>query len=158
MCNGYFLVNDEYIIELGAIELYYHEENGNIKDPIMYHTNDRIPKEYDKIIDKYPADRLPLFYKRIANNNNKYPYFSIVNFNLHQSGIDVTFEKKDVYRASFLIRSYRMYKKEDLNKDVLYDPCSSHLYEDLSYFGGIGISIKWITEIKKWKVLSNVRD
>ena len=149
LCNGYFLVNDEYIIDLGAIELYYHEENGCIKDPIMYHTNDRIPKVYEKIIDKYSVDRLPLFYQRIANNNNKYPYFCIANFNLHQSGIDVTFEKKDEYRASFLIRSYRMYKKDDWNKGVLYDPCSSHLYDDLSYLGVVGMSIKWITEIKK---------
>ena len=28
LCNGYFLVNGKYIIEIGAIELYYHEEIG----------------------------------------------------------------------------------------------------------------------------------
>jgi hypothetical protein len=35
LCNGYFLVNEMYIIDLGAIELYYHEEEGDIKDYIM---------------------------------------------------------------------------------------------------------------------------
>ena len=35
LCNGYFLINGKYIIDLGAIELYYHEEDGDIKDFIM---------------------------------------------------------------------------------------------------------------------------
>ena len=74
LLNGYFLVNDKYIIDLGAIELYYHEEDGNIKDHIMYHTNEHPSKS------------------KVYKLNNGFPYFKIGSFNLHQSGIDVTFE------------------------------------------------------------------
>ena len=44
LLKGYLLVNDEYIIDLGAIELYYHEEDGALKDHIMYHTNEHSSK------------------------------------------------------------------------------------------------------------------
>lgn len=151
LCNGYFLVNNEYIIDLGSIELYYHEEMDNgIKDHAMYHTNERLPKIYKQRIDKYSVDYLPVFYREIKKHNG-YPYFKIGSVNLHQSGIDITFESEEKkYRASFLIRSYRMLKKEEIsNNDILYDPCSSHLYEDM-YNAGLlspsndNISIEWV--------------
>ncbi len=42
LCEGYFLINGEYILDLGSIELYYHEETvGGLKDHAMYHTNER---------------------------------------------------------------------------------------------------------------------
>lgn len=73
---------------------------------------------------------------------------------MHQSGIDVTFEndklENDKYRASFLIRSYRMIKIEDINKDILYDPCSSHLYDDLYYSGLLSFSKTPTIEWKKY--------
>lgn len=160
LCNGYFLVDngeEKYIIDLGAIELYYHEEDGDIKDHIMYHTNEKFPDKYKKIISKYPpqnVDELPIFYQRVVNN--EYPFFSICSFNLHQSGIDVTFEnndnQKDRYRASFLIRSYRMVDETDFGKNILYDPCSSHIYDDLYYSGLLtakGATIKWVPKDKK---------
>ena len=54
LCNGYFLVNNEYIIDLGSIELYYHEEMDNgIKDHAMYHTNERLPKIYKQKTRNY---------------------------------------------------------------------------------------------------------
>lgn len=152
LCNGYFLVNGEYIIDLGAIELYYHEEDGTIKDPKMYHTNDKLPNVFKERLKKYPIEQLPIFYKELKENDG-YPYFKRGSFNLHQSGIDVTFEnddnKNDKYRASFLIRSYRMFKKDDPNKDIiLYDYCSSHLYDDLYYSGLLSFlgtnAIKWV--------------
>ena len=153
LCEGYFLINGKYIIDLAAIELYYHEEDGDIKDYIMYHTNEQMPKKYMKTISKFKKqnaiDKLPIFYQRIENN--EYPYFTTGSFNLHQSGIDITFEnddnKTDRYRASFLIRSYRMFHKKDLGKDILYDPCPSHLYDDLYYSGLLSVdksTIEWI--------------
>lgn len=160
LCDGYFLINNEYIVDLGAIELYYHEEDGAIKDPKMYHTNDKIPKVFKKRLEENPIDQLPIFYKELKDNGG-YPYFEKGSFNLHQSGIDVTFEngdnKNDKYRASFLIRSYRMLKKEDINnKAVFYDPCSSHLYDDLYnagllYWGNNKMSVQWVknNEFKK---------
>ena len=157
LCEGYFLINGKYIIDLGAIELYYHEEDGDIKDHIMYHTNEQMPKKYKETISKYKKqnaiEKLPIFYQRIANN--EYPFFTIGSFNLHQSGIDITFEnednKADRYRASFLIRSYRMFDKNNLGKNILYDPCSSHLYDDLYYSGLLSAdrsTIEWIAGSK----------
>jgi hypothetical protein len=124
LCNGYFLVNNEYIIDLGAIELYYHEENGTIKDHIMYHTNEHLPKNYKEVI-KYKGG---------------YPYFKLGSFNLHTSGVDVTFENQNKkYRASFLIRSYRVLKKEneeDVKSLVMpFDACSTHIFDDMFYSG-----------------------
>ena len=122
LCNGYFLVNCKYIIEIGAIELYYHEEIGEIKDHVMYQINERLPKNY----------------KEIFKLDGGYPYFIIGSFNLHQSGVDITFEnEKQKYRASFLIRSYRVLTTiEDLaNQGIKYDPYSTHIYDDLFYSG-----------------------
>ena len=122
LCNGYFLVNGKYIIEIGAIELYYHEEIGEIKDHVMYHINERLPKNY----------------KEIFKLDGGYPYFTIGSFNLHQSGVDITFEnEKQKYRASFLIRSYRVLTTiEDLaNQGIKYDPYSTHIYDDFFYSG-----------------------
>ncbi len=125
LCKGYFLVNGKYIIDLGAIELYYHEEeNGDIKDPIMYHTNEHSSKSR--------------IYKL---NNNEFPYFKFGSFNLHQSGVDVTFENPtEKYRASFLIRSYRILKAENGEypqsvDNVKYDNHSTHIFDDMFYLG-----------------------
>lgn len=124
LCDGYFLINDEFIIDLGSIELYYHEEDGAIKDHIMYHTNEHISKS------------------KLIELNGGYPYFKLGSFNLHQSGVDVTFENGDEgkkYRASFLIRSYRVLRKgneHELNDlTIPFDKCSTHLFDDMFYTG-----------------------
>lgn len=159
LCNGYFLINREYILDFGSIELYYHEEfDGGLKDHKMYHTNEKLPQSYWNKIKKYPNGQLTLFYKSIIENNG-YPYFKIGSVNLHQSGVDITFENKEKqYRASFLIRSYRMMKKEDYNNDsILYDPCSSHLYDDMNNAGLLSLgninTIEWIKYTKGGKVI-----
>lgn len=138
LCNGYFLVNGEYIIDLGAIELYYHEEeDGGIKDYIMYHTNAHSSKS-----------------KVYKLNNNSFPYFKFGSFNLHQSGVDVTFENEEKkYRASFLIRSYRVLKTEDglypENDNTEYDTHSTHIFDDMFYSGYGNTEIVWIPTDKK---------
>ncbi len=141
LCEGYFLINNDYIVDLGAIELYYHEEEGNIKDYIMYHINDN-----KKIKTK------------IREKDGGLPYFKFGSFNLHQSGIDVTFENKKMkYRASFLIRSYRVLKTDDglypENDNTKYDPHSTHIFDDMFYNGYGNTEIVWIpTDRKKGKV------
>ena len=141
LCEGYFLVNGKYIIDLGAIELYYHEEEGNIKDYIMYHINDNKKNK-----------------TKIRENDGGLPYFKFGSFNLHQSGIDVTFEKEEKrYRASFLIRSYRVLKTDDglypENDNTKYDPHSTHIFDDMFYSGYGNTEIVWIpTDRKKGKV------
>ena len=144
LLGGYFLINGKYIIDLGCIELYYHEELGFIKDPIMYHTNNHGPYS--------------IHYKSIG----KYPYFKMGSFNLHQSGVDITFENPDKeYRASFLIRSYRVFetndneRKEDIEytlKDVSnpkYNPHSTHIFDDMFPNGIVfgdnpDVKIEWV--------------
>lgn len=140
LCNGYFLINGKYIIDLGSIELYYHEEEGSIKDYIMYHINDN-----KKIKTK------------IKEQNEELPYFKFGSFNLHQSGVDVTFENEEKkYRASFLIRAYRvliinggLYPEND---DTKYDPHSTHIFDDM-FFSGISFNnkteIMWIPTDRK---------
>lgn len=141
LCGGYFLINGKYIIDLGAIELYYHEEDGDIKDYIMYHTNAHSSKS-----------------KIYELNDNKYPYFEFGSFNLHQSGVDITFENEEKrYRASFLIRSYRVLRTKDglypTNEDTVYDPHSTHIFDDMFYRGiscnGKATEIGWIPTDKK---------
>ena len=120
LLNGYFLINNEYIIDLGSIELYYHEEAGPIKDYIMYHRKERI------------TSRIKEF------NNGNLPYFEFGSMNLHQSGVDVTFENREKeYRASFLIRSYRVLRKsDDIANDIIpFDPHSTHIFDDMFYKG-----------------------
>lgn len=121
--TGYFEVNGCRRIYPTVIEFYYHEEvEGGLLDPIMYHTN--------------------------LNNKEQVDYYPFGSFNFHVSGLDVTFEKKDEYRASFLIREYDVYS---LKNGVWFkdkSECrSTYIYEDmlmgLSVFDGI--SIYWVT-------------
>jgi hypothetical protein len=154
LCNGYFLVNGKYIIDIGAIELYYHEEEGNIKDDKMYHINKHLPKNY----------------KEMFKHDGGYPYFSVGSFNLHQSGVDITFENEEKkYRASFLIRSYRVLtnNKDIVAKDIKYDPYSTHIYDDLFYSGLLlstneRTTIEWIEYDKggeiEQKPRKNIKD
>ncbi len=135
LCKGYFLINGKYIIDLGAIELYYHEEEGEIKDYIMYHIKDKVKS-------------------KIKDFENELPYFEFGSFNLHQSGVDVTFENKEnKYRASFLIRSYRVLKTENglypKNDKTKYDPHSTHIFDDMFYSGYGNTEIVWIPTDKK---------
>lgn len=120
LLNGCFLINNEYIIDIGSIELYYHEETGPIKDYIMYHRKERV------------TSRIKEF------NNGNLPYYEFGSMNLHQSGVDVTFENGEKeYRASFLIRSYRVLRKsDDIANDIIpFDPHSTHIFDDMFYKG-----------------------
>lgn len=144
LCNGYFLVNNKYIIDLGAIELYYHEEgegDNKIKDYAMYH-----------IPERYLSPKI----EGVIKLEKKLPYFKPGSFNLHQSGVDVTFEKENEYRASFLIRAYRVLVAEEggmypKNPDTKYDVHSTHIFDDMFYMGcsfsdnGNPTTIKWKT-------------
>ncbi|MCF2560559.1 hypothetical protein I6E23_11435 [Prevotella brevis] len=122
--TGYFEVNGSRRIYPTVIEFYYHEEvEGGLEDPIMYHTN--------------------------LNNKGQVDYYPFGSFNFHVSGLDVTFEKKDEYRASFLIREYDVYSLKDGAWIKDKSECrSTYIYEDmlmgLSVFDGI--SINWVTE------------
>ena len=125
LLGGCFDINGVRRIYPLEIEFYYHEEGENgLKDHIMYHTNDHEGK--------------PL------------AYYSLGTLNCHISGIDVTFENKEKqYRASFLIRKYRVCEYESgawMEKKV-HEERPTYLYEDM--FMNIplfdGITVKWIS-------------
>ena len=118
--GGYFRVNDEFDIKIVDVEFYFHSENKEIStvfDWAMYHRNDK-----GENVDYFPIGSL-------------YP---------HNSGVDVTFEKRGVYRASFLIRQYEIVDKGKVT--LLVQP--SYLREDLFGYTGCvcddGPKIKWI--------------
>jgi len=77
LCKGHLEFGDKKVY-IRDVEFYYHEENGIMKDPIMYHTNDKKEKK---------------------------SFFPTGSFHFHVSGVDITFEDEN-YRASALIRGY----------------------------------------------------
>lgn len=139
--GGYFQVNDIRRIYPVEIEFYYHEESPEgLKDPVMYHT-----KEHTK--------------------NDSLPYYPLGSLNFHVSGMDVTFEKEGEYRASFLIREYKVY--DLVTKEWKEEKRPTYIYEDMLMGVPIfdGIQIQWISEqeavedwipVPKWRI--NVAD
>lgn len=125
LLGGYFEINGMRRIYPLEIEFYYHEEGEDgLKDPVMYHTAD-----HEKVAPKY---------------------FPVGALNCHLSGIDVTFENKEKqYRASFLIREYRVCEYEcgawAEKKECEKRP--TYLYEDM--FMNIPlfdcITVKWVS-------------
>lgn len=119
--GGHFVIeftqgkqSHKYGIKLDKLELYYHEEvEGGHVDPIMYHTNIRLPK--------YLKDR----------GIEAYPFFNIGSFNLHISGIDITFESEGKYRASALIRAFTVFdiESQQIIAKEESDGYSTHLYD-----------------------------
>ena len=82
--GGHINVRDQYHIYLRIVEFYYHEEEGDVKDPIMYHRNNYT----------------------VAG---EIPYFNNLSFNSHDTGVDITFENEQKkIRASVLIRAYEV--------------------------------------------------
>ena len=128
--GGYFKINNIRKIYPIEIEFYYHEESPDgLKDPVMYHT-----KEHTK--------------------DKNLPYFPLGSLNFHVSGMDVTFEKEGEYRASFLIREYRVY--DLVNQEWKDGKRPTYIYEDMLMGIPIfeGIHIQWIPEketLKDWK-------
>jgi hypothetical protein len=122
--GGYFEVNNKRRIYPTDIEFYYHEEDADgLKDPIMYHTDEHEKKH----LDFYPLSGL----------------------NFHMSGLDVTFEnKKKNYRASFLIREYKVcdFNGKDWVETKGNENRSTYIYEDMLMNIPLseGINIRWI--------------
>jgi hypothetical protein len=85
LCGGYVNVRNQYHIYIKTVEFYYHEEEGEIKDPIMYHRNNYFVQ-------------------------GDVPYFTPLSFNSHDTGVDITFENEiKKIRASVLIRAYEVF-------------------------------------------------
>ena len=125
LLGGCFEINGVRRIYPLEIEFYYHEEGENgLKDPVMYHTAD-----HEKVAPEY---------------------FPLGALNCHLSGIDVTFENKEKqYRASFLIRKYRVceYESGEWVEKKECEERPTYIYEDM--FMNIplfdGITVKWIS-------------
>lgn len=95
--GGYINVRGQYHIYLRTVEFYYHEEDGEVKDPIMYHRN-----------NYHVAGEIP--------------YFTPLSFNSHDTGVDITFENEDKHiRASVLIRAYEVWDCKNMCS-LLWNP------------------------------------
>lgn len=123
--GGYIRVRDEYVVFITAVEFYYHEEEGILKDPIVYHR--------DAMFLVQGEDQKP--------RRMEVPYFPVLTFNSHMSGIDITFENPDQkYRASALIREYVVY---DIKAGAFIELNTSNkaskpvLEEDMKSFVGV---------------------
>ena len=93
--KGHIRVNHRFDIYVRSVEFYFHVEDDEhdqryIHDPVMFHRNSVEGEEQYKC-----------------------PFFKLGHFNLHPYGLDITFEKENVYRASALIKS-----EENPNKDI----------------------------------------
>lgn len=132
--GGYIKINDQYRqyrIYIRTVEFYYHEEEGVIKDPIVYHRN-----------GKYP-------------DRKHVPYFPMMSLHAHASGYDIAFENpKKKYRASALIRAYEIYDEQkrvflklSSKGSGTVDDRSTFLYDFLNGFAiNDTINITWIDE------------
>ena len=143
--GGYISVSDaeeeRYRIFIRTVEFYCHREGDEKvlpKDPIVYHRNGRYVE-------------------------GEVPYFPLMSFHAHASGIDITFENKNEHlRSSALIRAYEVYDmtrekflRYDTTKQLFVD-CkdsedrvnkqSTYLYDFLNGFGSnniVWIDAKW---------------
>lgn len=115
--GGHFLINgDTRIFPLDIEFYYYNDEKGKddeLNDSRMYHKGRNLP------------------------------YFPVLSFYPHESGVDVTFENECLHtRASFLIRAYH-YEYPDAQGD---EENPRFLWEDMfgyhSFRSG-GLSIRW---------------
>ena len=125
-------------IQPTVLELYYHEEkDGGFRDPIMYHTDYRKRTEKKAKGETYFS----------LTGLTELPYYPIGSLNPHTSGIDVTFENaQEKYRASFLIREYKVEYKKGAERIVKN---STEIYDDL-LLNGIPLDnadwIEWVDD------------
>lgn len=140
--GGYLQVADLYRVRIDTLELYYHEEvNDGLKDPIMYHTDDRRPK-YLRKDEKGRHESLAK-----ATSVDSYPYFEFGSFHLHTSGVDIAFEEPETYRASFLIREFTV---ESIDGTASFsDECSTHIFDFLFPYGISSESLALIEWVPK---------
>ena len=126
LLGGCFEINGVRRIYPLEIEFYYHEEGENgLKDPVMYHTADHD----GKMLDYYPLGSL----------------------NCHISGMDVTFENQEKqYRASFLIRKYRVceYESGEWVEKKECEKRSTYIYEDMFMNIKPGEGVKLVPPVK----------
>ena len=126
--GGHFHCSERYDLYITSVEFYYHEEIGDndkrIVDPIMYHRN---------VKDK------PVV-----------PYLNVGTLYPHWSGVDITFEDEKLqYRASALIRSYRIVQLKPERLELKESDLSTYVYDYL--FDGLSVdkketAINWIDD------------
>ena len=113
--SGYIDVWGEFRIYLRSVEFYFHEEEGKVRDDIVYHR-----KGGNAFSESDPV-----------------PVFPTMSLHAHASGFDITFEKEGI-RASALIRKYAVYDVREgkfLDRGKGWeDPRSTYLYDFLNGF------------------------
>lgn len=114
--GGHFHCSERYDLYITSVEFYYHEEIGDddkrIIDPIMYHRN--------------------------VKDKPNVPYLKVGTLYPHWSGIDITFEDdKSLYRASALIRSYKVVQLVPERLELKESDLSTYVYDYL--FDGLSV-------------------
>lgn len=118
-----------------TVEFYYHEEEGSLKDYIVYHRHKR----------------------ESENVTRKVGFFTPGTLNAHQSGVDITFENggdQCQYRASALIRAFKVKEGSDKNapfieipdskeKDKHVEGRSTYLYDYLFTNMEMPVTLEW---------------
>lgn len=126
------------IILGGHFEVTYRDSEGDIHTKYVYVVD--VEGYYFDEKNIYDETNDWIVYHRTHYSSSKEPqkpdYLPIGSLNLHDSGIDITFENKTKnYRASMLLRSFQVYDKiptERCEKDV--DERSTYMYDALFPF------------------------
>lgn len=113
--KGHIRVNHRFDIYVRSVEFYFHVEDDEhdqryIHDPVMFHRNSVEGEEQYKC-----------------------PFFKLGHFNLHPYGLDITFEKENVYRASALIKEFNVVDNQAGASQDFKDWTSSYVYDYIQF-------------------------
>jgi hypothetical protein len=126
--GGHFHCSERYDLYITSVEFYYHEEIGD---------------NYKRIVD-------PIMYHRNVKDKPVVPYLNVGTLYPHWSGVDITFEDEKLqYRASALIRSYRIVQLKPERLELKESDLSTYVYDYL--FDGLSVdkketAINWIDD------------
>lgn len=132
--KGHIQINHRFDIYVRSVEFYFHVEDAKhdqryIHDPVMFHRNSvEGEKQY------------------------KHPFFKLGHFFLHPFGLDITFEKEKIYRASALIKAFNVVDNCVGAFQDYKDWTSSYLYDYIQFVDeseenpNKDIHIEWIDD------------
>lgn len=136
--KGHLLINERFKIYIRTAEFYFHTEDSEhnkmyVHDPVMFHRNKMDENDIEH-----------------ENNVN---FFTIGHFFLHKFGLDITFEKNQIYRAAALVKNFNIVDTELENVSSDYkDRTSSYIYDYIQFRktnddnSNETIDIKWIDD------------
>lgn len=114
--RGHLQINGRFDIYVRSVEFYFHTEDKEhdskfIHDPVMFHRSS------------------------IEGEESCNPrFFTLGHFYLHQFGLDITFEKVGIYRASALIKSFNVVDNSGVfGEQDFREKASSYIYDYIQF-------------------------